>query len=57
VEALLVNRTREAREYYVAPIDRCYRLAGLVRRHWSGFSGGDEVWQQIDGFFEEMRGA
>ena len=55
VEALLVNRIRDAREYYLAPIDRCYRLTGLIRRHWSGFSGGDEVWGKIREFFDEMR--
>lgn len=55
VEALLVNRIHGAREYYLAPIDRCYRLAGLVRLHWSGFSGGDELWRQIRAFFDELR--
>jgi Family of unknown function (DUF5947) len=33
VEALLVNRTRGAREYYRLPIDRCFSLAGLIRTH------------------------
>jgi Family of unknown function (DUF5947) len=43
VEALLVNRTKDAREYYRAPIDRCYTLAGLIRTHWRGLSGGNAV--------------
>ncbi|HWC98297.1 MAG TPA: DUF5947 family protein, partial [Candidatus Sulfopaludibacter sp.] len=34
VEALLVNRIGEVRDYYLAPIDRCYELAGLIRTHW-----------------------
>ena len=55
VEALLVNRVRGAREYYLAPIDRCYHLAGLIRLHWRGLSGGDEVWRQIDQFFAGLR--
>jgi hypothetical protein len=54
VEALLVNRLDGAREYLVAPIDECYKLTGLVRRHWRGFSGGNEAWQQIRKFFELM---
>ena len=44
VEALLVNRTKGAREYYRCTIDRCYALVGLIRTHWRGLSGGTEVW-------------
>ena len=51
VEALLVNRLQTTREYYIAPVDVCYRLAGLIRVHWRGLSGGSEVWQQVEGFF------
>lgn len=51
VEALLVNRVREAREYFIAPIDKCFELVGLIRLHWRGFSGGEEVWREIDRFF------
>jgi Family of unknown function (DUF5947) len=54
-EALLVNRVRNAREYFQAPIDRCYALVGLIRAKWRGLSGGDEVWKAIDGFFAELR--
>jgi Family of unknown function (DUF5947) len=54
VEALLVNRTRGRRDYFIAPIDQCYMLAGLIRRHWRGLSGGDEVWHAIDEFFEAL---
>jgi hypothetical protein len=52
VEALLVNRTRGRRDYLIAPIDQCYKLAGLIRRHWRGFSGGDQVWDEIARFFD-----
>lgn len=55
VEALLVNRVRTAREYYLAPIDACFRLVGLIRMHWRGLHGGDTVWQQIDEFFTRLR--
>jgi len=51
VEALLVNRVGEARDYFVTPIDSCYELVGLIRKHWRGFAGGTAVWEQIDNFF------
>ena len=54
VEALLVNRVRGARAYYVVPIDECYRLVGLIRTHWRGFSGGTEAWNEIREFFERL---
>jgi Family of unknown function (DUF5947) len=55
VEALLVNRVGLAREYFVAPIDECYRLAGLIRLHWRGLSGGAAVWGEIARFFDALR--
>jgi hypothetical protein len=55
VEALLVNRAREAREHFLVPMDKCYSLVGLIRMHWRGFSGGQEVWDEIGRFFEELR--
>lgn len=60
VEALLINRVGHARgaapaEYYVVPIDACYRLVGLIRIHWRGLSGGTEVWQEIGAFFNVLR--
>jgi hypothetical protein len=55
VEALLANRIRDTREYFIVPVDECYKLTGLIRRHWRGFNGGDEAWKQIDGFFENLK--
>jgi hypothetical protein len=60
VEALLVNRIGYVRgfaapEYYVLPIDDCYRLVGLIRTHWRGLSGGTEVWQEIGRFFDGLK--
>ena len=55
VEALLVNRVREAREHLLVPMDECYSLVGLIRMHWRGLSGGREVWEEIERFFEELR--
>jgi hypothetical protein len=37
------------------PIDACYRLVGLIRLHWKGLSGGNEVWQEIGSFFAGLR--
>jgi hypothetical protein len=55
VEALLVNRLGEVREYYIAPIDTCYELVGLIRLHWKGFSGGDLVFHKLAEFFDKVR--
>lgn len=60
VEALLVNRLgysrgQSAPEYYLLPIDECYRLVGLIRMHWKGLSGGTEVWQELGQFFSSLK--
>lgn len=55
VEALLVNRVRDTREYFIAPIDKCYELVGLIRAKWTGLSGGMEVWRDIDKFFATLK--
>ena len=54
-EALLINRVRGASEYYLLPIDECYRLVGLIRSYWHGLSGGTEVWEVISKFFAELK--
>jgi hypothetical protein len=55
VEALLVNRVGEAREYYRAGIDTCYHLVGLIRTHWRGMSGGTAVWDEVGRFFAGLK--
>jgi hypothetical protein len=60
VTALLVNRVGHARgsvpaEYYLVPIDECYKLVGLIRTHWRGLSGGTEVWREIGAFFAALK--
>jgi hypothetical protein len=60
VTALLVNRVGHARgaapaEYYLVPIDECYKLVGLIRTHWRGLSGGTEVWREIASFFASLK--
>jgi hypothetical protein len=57
-EALLVNRVASARDtsaqYYLVPVDECYKLVGLIRAHWRGLSGGAKVWQEIAAFFNGL---
>jgi hypothetical protein len=55
VEALLVYRVGTAREHYIVPIDECFRLVGIVRINWKGFSGGMAVWQEIGKFLESLK--
>lgn len=55
VECLLVNRVTKPHEYYLTPIDECYRLVGLIRSKWRGFSGGSEMWKAIGVFFATLR--
>lgn len=51
VEALLVNTARGAGERWIVPIEDCYRLVAVIRRHWQGLSGGRDVWPAVDEFF------
>src|SRR5579863_1395606 len=60
VEALLVNRLGPTRgfpapEYYLLPIDECYRLVGLIRSRWKGLSGGEELWREMEAFFAGLK--
>lgn len=51
VEALLLRRGHDA---WVLPVDDCFRLAALLREHWSGFQGGDAVWAEMERFFANL---
>ncbi|MFM0001094.1 DUF5947 family protein [Paraburkholderia dipogonis] len=55
VEALLVNRSEGAREYYRVPIDQCYALTGVIRARWRGVSGGRQAWDAIHRFFAALK--
>jgi hypothetical protein len=55
VEALLINRVKQAREHYIVPIDACYQLVGLIRTTWKGLSGGAEAQEAIASFFQDVR--
>ena len=59
VEALLVNRLGEKygfheHQYFLLPIDHCFKLVGLVRTHWRGLSGGAELWQELTRYFAQL---
>jgi Family of unknown function (DUF5947) len=55
VEALLVNRVDDTRVYFLAPMDVCFELVGLIRIHWRGLAGGEELWKEIKAFFAKLR--
>src|SRR5262245_55725155 len=57
VQALLVNRLTDNRQYDIAPIDCCFELVGIIRMHWRGFSGGPKVGQEINSFFGKLKSA
>ncbi|HEY0705040.1 MAG TPA: DUF5947 family protein [Candidatus Acidoferrales bacterium] len=58
VEALIANRVGVGRgadaQYFIVPIDECYKLVGLIRLHWHGLSGGTEVWREVTKFFASL---
>jgi hypothetical protein len=56
VEALLVNRTGGRTQAFIVGVDECYRLVAVVRQHWRGFGGGDQVWEEITRFFASLDG-
>ena len=51
VEAIVVNRLGPEACAFRVPIDVHFRLAGELRTHWRGLSGGDEVWHRLEQFF------
>jgi hypothetical protein len=58
VEALLIRapeRERTGFDCHLVPIDRCYELAGRLRRVWRGFDGGHDARAELDEFFEGVR--
>jgi hypothetical protein len=54
VEALLVDRTHGSQRHLVVPIEDCFTLVGLIRMHWKGLTGGRDVWEEIDRFFDRL---
>ena len=54
VQALLADRVRGAHRQWIVGIDVCYELVGLIRMHWRGFTGGTEVWRELDKFWDGL---
>ena len=54
VEALLVNRVNGADDAFRCSLDRCYHLIGLVRAHWTGMTGGPELWKAVEAYFARL---
>lgn len=54
LECVLIQRLEPAGEMFIVPLDQAYRLAGLVRRHWQGLSGGPEVRRQVNAFCAQL---
>lgn len=55
VEALLVNRIGQQRQYTRVPIDECFKLVGIIRTHWRGLSGGVQVWKELEQFNQSLQ--
>jgi hypothetical protein len=55
LEALLVNRLENDGQYYIVPIDTCYKLIGMIRIAWKGIFGGKEINDIINQFFRELK--
>jgi hypothetical protein len=56
VEALLIRRLPSAEDYWTAPLDACYELVAILRTRWRGFTGGEQVWRDVDRFFVDLAG-
>jgi hypothetical protein len=41
--------------HFLAPLDECYKLVGVIRANWRGLSGGKKVWNEIDAFFVDLQ--
>jgi hypothetical protein len=54
VEALIVDRLSEPRNYAIVPIDRCYELVGAIKASWRGISGGSAVEDAVGAFFAAL---
>lgn len=56
VEALLVNRVGNKRLHLRVSIDVCYELTGILRTRWRGFTGGAEIWAELEVLFARLGG-
>jgi hypothetical protein len=54
VEAIVVLRRHGVSRCFIVPIDAAYKLVGIIRTTWKGFDGGEEAWNRIDAFFDDV---
>jgi hypothetical protein len=55
VEGFMINRLNKPAEYYIVPIDCCYKLIGLIRLKWQGMHGGKEMQKSVRLFFKGLK--
>lgn len=55
IEALLVNRLEMPAQYYVAPINLCYKLVEIIKTTHRGIFGGKQTEYAIQNFFRELK--
>lgn len=54
VEAIVLRGADHGTDCFLVPVDVCYRLAGVVRRYWTGGDGGPEVHERVGELFAEI---
>jgi hypothetical protein len=54
VEGVLIYRMGGIHKYFVIPVDECFRLIGLVRLHWKGFTGGAAVRKELQAYMDAL---
>jgi len=54
VEAIVFRGRGWGTDCFLVPVDVCYRLAGVVRRYWTGCDGGAELHERVGELFAEI---
>ncbi|MEV6825180.1 DUF5947 family protein [Amycolatopsis sp. NPDC051102] len=54
VEAIVFRGRACGTDCFLVPVDVCYRLAGAVRRYWTGGDGGPELHERVGELFAEI---
>jgi hypothetical protein len=54
VEGIVFRGRGWGTDCFLVPVDACYRLAGVVRRYWTGCDGGPELHERVGELFAEI---
>lgn len=54
VEAIVIHGSGAGTDCFLVPVDACYRLAGAVRRYWTGPDGGPGMRAHVGLLFAEI---